>query len=220
MSIFGYYFVSSLLREAGWPSKQGVFRGEAYDTTIADAAIDQMVDWAASLGAGRTGIALQIIAEIFRDRDWEGEGAPRIETFITGARESWDRMPKAALRQIVQPIRLASAFGTSITPQNFQDSRLQTALEQNVLEALLWGLANPDRFAMWYAGAAQRQQSSLDVMRKAGLATGPLPALPEFFDQSEAVVRNYEREVGTLPEIPKKLLFDARALGVKVADSD
>ena len=220
MSIFGYYFVGSLLREAGWPRKQGVLRREAYDTTIADAAIDQMVDWAASLGAGRPRIALQIIAEMFRDRDWQGEGAPQIEKFITGAGESWDQMPKEAPREIVEPIRLQSAFGMSIILRDFQDSRLRTALEQNVLEALLWGLANPDRFAMWYAGAAQRQQSSLDVMQKAGLATGPLPPLPEFFDQSEAVVRNYEREVGTLPEIPKKLLFDSRGLGVKVADSD
>ena len=53
MSIFGVYFVVSLLREAGWPRKQGVFGGETYDTTIADAAIDEMVDWAASLGSGR-----------------------------------------------------------------------------------------------------------------------------------------------------------------------
>ncbi len=36
MSIFGYHFVGSLLREAGWPRKQGILRGEAYDTAIAE----------------------------------------------------------------------------------------------------------------------------------------------------------------------------------------
>lgn len=137
MSIFGYYFVGSLLREAGWPRKQGLFRGEAYDTTIADAAIDQMVDWAASLGAGRPTIALQMIAEMFRDRNWDGDDAPQIKTFIDGVRESWNGAPNAAPREIVQPMRLGSTFGSSISAKNFQDARLRVALEQNVLEALL-----------------------------------------------------------------------------------
>jgi hypothetical protein len=62
MAIFGFYFVSGLLREAGWPRKQGLFRRDVLDTTILDSAIDQMVDWAASLGAGRPALALQIVA--------------------------------------------------------------------------------------------------------------------------------------------------------------
>ncbi len=53
MSLFGFYFVTSLLREMGWPRKQGLFRRVAIDSTVADGAIDQMVNWAASLGAGR-----------------------------------------------------------------------------------------------------------------------------------------------------------------------
>lgn len=50
MAIVGFYFVSGLLRVAGWPRKQGVFRKEVLDTAILDSAIDQMVDWAAALG--------------------------------------------------------------------------------------------------------------------------------------------------------------------------
>jgi len=216
VSIFGYYFVGSLLREAGWPRKQGLFKRLSYDTTIADAAIDQMVDWAASLGAGRPALALQIITEMFRDRNWDGDDAPQIDTFISGARESWDKAPNAATREIVRPFRLASAFGALISPKNFQDARVRVALEQNVLEAVLWGLANPDQFTMWYAEAAQRHESSLGFMQSSGLAVDTLPALGEFLDQSEQIVRNYERDMGPLPTIPAKLLSDARALGIKV----
>lgn len=219
MSIFGYYFVESLLREAGWPRKQGLFKGEAYDTTIADAAIDQMVDWAASLGAGRPALALQIIAEMFRDRNWDSDNAPQIDTFISGTRESWNNAPNSAPQEIVRPIRLASAFGAVISLKDFQDARMRVALEQNVLEAVLWGLANPDRFTMWYADAAQRHESSLGLMQSSGLAVDKLPALDEFFDQSEEIVRNYERDVGPLPTIPGKLLSDARALGIKVNEA-
>jgi|GEM_PF-1781173 len=220
MSIFGYYFIGSLLRDAGWPRKQGLFRGETYDTTIVDAAIDQMVDWAASLGAGRPTIALQMIAEMFRDRNWDGDDAPQIKTFIDGARESWKSALNGAPRQILQPIRLGSTFGSSISAKNFQDARLRIASEQNLLEALLWGLANPDQFAVWYTSTAEDHQSSLDFMRSSGLAVDELPALEEWFGHCEKIVRNYERDIGPLRAIPKKLLADAHALGLNIHEPD
>jgi hypothetical protein len=220
MSIFGYYFVGSLLRDAGWPRKQGLFRAEAYETTIVDSAIDQMVDWGASLGAGRPTIALQMIAEMFRDRNWDGDDAPQIKTFIDGARESWKDALNAAPRVILQPIRLGNMFGTSISTKDFQDTRLRTALEQNLLEALLWGLVNPDRFAEWYTGNAEDHRSSLDFMRGSGLAVDELPALEDWFGQCEKIVRNYERDIGLLCAIPKKLLADAQALGLNIREPD
>lgn len=144
MSIFGFFLVTSLLREAGWPRKQGIFWAEAYDTAIADSAIDQMVDWGAAIGAGRPRLALQMIAEMLRDRDWESADAPDIKVFIDSVQGSWS----AALspRDAVQPIRLAEHFGRSIGLKDFKDSRLRAALEQHLLEALLWGLSNPNRF--------------------------------------------------------------------------
>ena len=55
MSIFGFYFVTQLLREAGWPRKQGILKGESYDTVVADAALAQSVDWALLLGPAALG---------------------------------------------------------------------------------------------------------------------------------------------------------------------
>jgi hypothetical protein len=78
MSVFAFYFVSGLLREAGWPRKQGMFRTEVVDTTVLDSTVDQMIDWAAGLGACRPHLALQMIAEMFRDRDWNTSAAPNI----------------------------------------------------------------------------------------------------------------------------------------------
>ena len=48
MSIFGHYFVGSLVRRAGWPRKLGLFRGEGIATAVTDPYIDLMVDWAFS----------------------------------------------------------------------------------------------------------------------------------------------------------------------------
>ena len=156
MSMFGYYFVELLLRDAGWPRKLILFKGEGYNTGVADAVIDQMVDWAASLGARRPALALQVIAEMSRDGDWTSD-APQIKGFIDGVRESWDRTPNAAPREIVQPIRLQGAFGISISVKNLQDARVP--LEQNVLWALLWGLANPARFRAWYESESENNES-------------------------------------------------------------
>src|SRR5689334_6584825 len=115
MSIFGFYFVSGLLQEAGWPRRKGVFNKAVLDTAILDATIDQMIDWAASLGAGRPMLALQAIAEMFRDRDWKGDSAPSIQRFIEVAKaenESW-RVTDAILpRDVVKPTRFAKTGST------------------------------------------------------------------------------------------------------------
>ena len=220
MSLFGCYFFTSLLHEMGWPRKQGLFRRAAIDTTVADLAIDQMVNWAASLGAGRPALALQIIAEMFRDRNWDGDDAPQIDGVIKGSRESRDKVPHASPLEYVQPVRLAKHFGAVISPKRLlQNSEMLIALEQYVLEAMIWGLADPKRFAVWYADAAQRHASKLGLYQSSGLAVDAMPALGEFFDVSEQIVRNYERDVAPLPIIPAKLLSDARALGVNVNEA-
>ena len=43
VSIIGFYFVSSLLHETGWPRKQGLFRRLVVDTTVVDLTIDEMI---------------------------------------------------------------------------------------------------------------------------------------------------------------------------------
>lgn len=216
MSIFGFYFVTSLLREGGWPRKQGILGGEAYDTLIADSAIDQMVDWGAAIGAGRPRLALQMIAEMFRNRDWGSTDAPDVKVFIESVQGTWSTA--LSPREAVQPIRLAKHFGRSIGTKGFQDSRIRAALEQHLLEALLWGLSNPNRFEVWYASTAAHRESMLPEMRRAGLNAEQLPTLPQFLEDSAQILRDYEREIGPLPSIPPRLLADAQAWGWKFKD--
>lgn len=49
MSIFGFHFVVSVLREAKWPRKQGILGREVVDSAIADQVI--VTCWAASAQA-------------------------------------------------------------------------------------------------------------------------------------------------------------------------
>ena len=148
--------------------------------------------------------------------NWNDADAPQIGKFAAGARASWDSAPNATPKDVVQPVRLGNFFGTTITTKDFQDLRLRVALEQHFVEALLWGLVNPDRFTAWYNDQLRRYESSLNSMRSSGLSVDALPSLSGFFDQSEQIIRNYERDIAPLPDVPAKLLNDARSLGVRI----
>ena len=215
MSIVGYTYVTSLLHEMGWPRKSGLLRRETYDATLVDMATKEMIHWAAALGAGRPAIALQMIAEMFSDRTWDGDDAPQISVVIHGSREHWDARPDADPCEIIEPVPLAKHYAR-ITPQQLQQADIRRYLEQYVLESCIWGLANRDRFAKWYANHAKQFTSKMPLCQLAGLAVETPPELSAFFDQSEQIVRDYEQKVGPLPAIPAKLRSDVSALGIEV----
>lgn len=218
MSIVGFYFVSGLLREAGWPRKQGILKREVIDTAVLDSAMDQMIVWSAALGAGRPKLALQIIAHITRDKDWEGEDAPNIKMIIDGSREAWDKQADAAPSAIIQPTRFAKHFGTAMALKDYSEARTGLMIEQHCLEALLWGLANAERFRSWYVSYTEHIKQQYPLMKDAALAVDSPPELPQFLEQSEDILRGYERELSPLPPIPPKLLADARAIGRELGD--
>ncbi|MBI5734097.1 MAG: hypothetical protein HY973_04125 [Candidatus Kerfeldbacteria bacterium] len=87
MAIFGQYFMYGLLREMGWPRKEGLLRRDVVDALIFDSVVEQMIDWAAGIGAGRPRLALQVIAEMNRDKNWEGPDAPKIKWVIDELRK-------------------------------------------------------------------------------------------------------------------------------------
>jgi len=215
MSIFGFYFVGNLLRQAGWPRKKGLFGGPAYDTFVVDGVINQMLGWGASLAAGRPKMSLQMIAEMFRDKDWDGDNPPDVKMLIDGSREVWDRVPEGGPREVIKPWRLSNG-GKSMPAKTLAGQKLRVALEQLCFEAIMWGLGNPDRVKAWYTNHREEMQSFSPDMQKAGLQVETLPALNEWFEQCESILRGYERDIQPMPEIPKKLLQDAESIGVNL----
>lgn len=217
MSIFSFYFLTTILHQAGWPRRRGLFSSEAVvDTLIADAAIDLMVDWSAALGACRPRLALQVIAGMFHNSDWEGQNAPRILDVINESKDMWNAQSNKAPRDIVKSFKLSKHFGKMVRVKDLKDNHIRTALEQICLEGLLWGLANPDHFKTWYESKEKSQREHLPLMQKAGLAVDSIPTLSEFLKESEEMLKGYESEVNPLPAIPPRLLADARTLGREI----
>ena len=86
---------------------------------------------------------LQMIAEMFHDRDWDSDDGPDVKMVIEGlaGQDTWSAA--ASPRDVVQPVQLAEHLAKSIRPQQFQDARLRAAMEQDLLQALLWGAIQP-----------------------------------------------------------------------------
>ncbi len=214
MSIFAFYFAGNLLREAGWPRKLGMFKGEGYDATIVDLAWGQSMDWGAALGAGRPRLALQMIAEIYRGVDWESDDAPDFKVFVERAQEG-PLSAAASPQQAVQLPQFAERMST-ISLKQFTDPQARSTMDQRLQYALFWGLSYPDRFEAWYASRVADYESQLPLYQRMGLEIDELPSLQQFYEDSEQILRDFERDLAPLPSIPSRLLADAEQLGWRV----
>ena len=213
MSILGYTFVTGLMHEMGWPRKSGLLRREYYDAVLLDAATRNMIEWAAALGAGRPKTALRMIAEMLPDRGWNGDGAPMLSVALESFRDNWNANPEAGPHEIVQPASLTKHYAR-VTPEQLREPVICNALEQYVLEACLWGLANRDRFIRWYNEDAARRTNNAPTYLRLGLNIELPSDVNSFFDQCEELVHRFEQIVHPLPSVPAELSSDLAEAGI------
>lgn len=218
MAIFGLYYTKNMLRLMKWPRTQGVLKkGQYIDSTIFDSTIDQMVDWAAAIGAGKPKLALQIVAYMFKDADWGGPDAPQVKNLCVEMNAKYRTegadFNKTAPHDIIHPVRIAETFGPTIKAEALFDKRLQGRLEGNFLGGLMYGLSNSKSFEAWHSHHLAEFEKNKDLYQKADIGVDRLPTLSETYRDSEEIIQNYEKEMEIkLPPIPDKLLVDAKAL--------
>lgn len=224
MAIFGLYYTKNMLHIMGWPRKQGLTKKKVINTTIMDGTIDQMVDWAAAIGAGNPKLALKIITYIFPESAWESSDAPQIKQFIHEMSKHWEKRikeGKKAPHEIVEHIKFKEdgyTLGDStITANVLLDKELQKVLELGFLNGLLFGLANPSSYEAWYKNLLKENKKNLPIMKEAGIDIDKLPSLSENYSESEQIISDYKKDMDIeFPSIPKQLLADAKGLGIKV----
>ena len=104
-SIFGFYYTMGLLNHMGWPRRRSLFNSEAVvNSLILDSAVEQMIDWAASIGACRPKLALQVIATMLRDTNWESKDAMNISAEVSNMKKQWaERGNSDNPREVVKP---------------------------------------------------------------------------------------------------------------------
>lgn len=216
-SIFGFYYVVGLLGHMGWPRRRSLFNSEAViNSLILDSAIEQMIDWSASIGACCPDLALQIVASMLRGTDWESKEALDLSAEINTLKKQWiERGDNNNPREAVKPVKF-SKTSNLISMKQLKDKDIQHALEIYCYESLIWGLVNPDSFKTYYSTNEKRQRDQLPEYKKAGLAVDSIPTLDQILKEGEEILKGYEKDVRPLLPIPQKLLNNALSLGIKV----
>jgi len=225
-SIFGFYYVVGLLRHIGWPKRRSLFNSEAVvNSLVLDSAIDQMIDWSASIGACCPDLALQIIATMFRENNWNSEDSFNILKVVSDSKYLWNERGNNNPRDIVKPFKFSKHKDATslkdlkkdvISSKDLKDKRMQLALEQYFFESLIWGLANSSSFKIYFETNEKRQKDRLPLYEKAGLEIDSIPPLDQILKEGEEILRGYEKEVRPLSPIPQKLIKDALSLGIEV----
>jgi len=218
-SIFSFYYIMGLLNHMGWPRRKSLFNSEAVvNSLILDSAVEQMIDWAVSIGACRPKLALQIIATMLRGTDWESKDAMNLSTEVSNMKKQWaERGNSNNPREVVKPIKF-SKHSEVTTMKQLKNKEILHALEVYCYESLIWGLVNPDNFKTYYSVNEERQREKMSEYKKAGLAVDYIPTLDQFLKEGEEILRGYEKETRELSPIPQKLQNDAISLGIKIND--
>lgn len=216
-SIFGFYYIMGLLSHMGWPRRRSLFNSEAVvDSFILDSAVEQMIDWVATIGACRPKLALQVIATMLRGTDWEGKDAVSLGTEVSNIKKQWaERGNSNNPREVVKPVKF-SKHSKVMTIKQLKDKEISHAFEVYCYESLIWGLVNPDNFKTYYSTNEERQREKLPEYKKAGLAVDYIPTLDQILKEGEEILKGYEKDVRPLSPIPEKLIKEACSLGIEV----
>lgn len=225
-SIFGFYYVVGLLRHAGWPKRRGLFNSEAVvSTVVLDSVIDQMIDWAASIGACRPKLALEIIATMFRGNDWDSKESFNIAKAVSDSKPIWEQRGNENPRDIVKPVRFSKDVDLTnvkdveksvISSKDLKSNEMREALEIYFMESLIWGLFNSSKFKNYFEANKKTQNERLPEYEKAGLKVDLIPSLDQMLRDGEEIVKSYEKEIRPLSPIPSKLEDDVSSLEVKI----
>ena len=142
-SIFGFYYIMGLLSHMGWPRRKSLLNSTAVvDSLILDSAVEQMIDWAASIGACRPKLALQIIATMLRDTDWESKEAMDLSAEVGNMKKQWaERGNSDNPREAIKPVKF-SKHSKVMTMKQLKDKEISHALEVYCYESLIWGLVS------------------------------------------------------------------------------
>lgn len=215
-SIFSFYYITGLLDHMGWPKRRSLFNSEAViNSLILDSAVDQMIDWSASIGACRPDLALQIIATMFRENDWNSENSFNIPKVVNDSKSLWNERGNKNPKDIVQPMRF-SKLKDVVSSKDFKNKDTQFLLEQYFFESLIWGLVNPSSFKVYYETNEKKQRDQLPLYKKAGLEIDSISTLGQILKEGEEILRGYEKEIRPLSPIPQRLIKDALSLGIEV----
>jgi hypothetical protein len=223
MATYGTFFIDGILGSAKWPRKQGITGKMVVDTTILDVSIDQMVDWAAGIGAGRPKLTVQILGSLYNDYDWDGANAPNIEMLVKSLNEEFakrnidlDITAPHDILEPYQPYHFKEKFSKPLPYKILREHEIREMIEKAFVVALLYGFNHPVEFKNWYKNYLEESKVKRPTYEKIGMEIDDLPDLEEYLSNAEDIINLYVQESDTsLPTPHPKLLAAARRIRSK-----
>lgn len=217
MPAYGKYYINGVLGATKWPRKQGVLGKEVVDVTILDVSIDQMVDWAAAIGAGRPKLAVQVLASLYNDRGWDTDHPPDVEMFVGMQDEEFKNkrlnLNSTSPHDLLAPYHFAKNSAKTVPFKQLSDPKIEEILETTFMAALLYGFNHPVEFKNWYKYNLDEFESEKPKYEMIGSPVQDLPSLDELFSNAEDIINLYYQECGaTLPLPHPKLLAVAKKI--------
>ena len=206
---FPVFFVSGLLKRAGWPRKRGFLRRRrVVNRVVLYATLAQLVIMGIAMGTGRPQQAAQLLGQLFRARDWVEQPAAELfrDLEITDWQEE-ERAWKAILRELEVPTTSSdeASWEEVIDWDNLMTYHAWFA------QSLCLGLTQPTEMAV--ALAREREQhehwSKIWEIHRLKLPPSGIGNNEDLFSYCEVLVLGYEDAFGKLPQIPRALAENA-----------
>jgi len=219
---FVLYYLVGMLKAMGWPRKVGLpmLRKEVVDAFVIRMAIQQMVEFATVLGAKRPNVAIRLIADMFRQRDYTQQPAAQLWAKL-------DATQTVTLHPEISPAEAIARFigdssgkdygkilgqgpSQNFVPWSFVGGGpISFASHMPFAMALAWGIEHPEEaLAAWEAQYKQYAED-LPEMLAAGLKLDPPHTIPTSDDicaSIEEVLAFFQKEVRPLVAVPPELL--------------
>lgn len=209
---FPDFLFFGMLREANWPRKTGTFKKtEAVDPRFVDFLMVRVAEMSVTLGAGSPKLAAQLLADIFRDRDWEDQP-------LGDLLHDLDPSPRVAAAPGQRPwnsiVTLRLAQQPDITKPELMPWEVLTRpqflvqLQITCAQGLIWGLLHPEEGLAAIAKQNATLNERLPIFKNAGLKIDDqfsVPAVADAIANIEQFIDAYQQEQRPLIPLPAAL---------------
>lgn len=211
---FPAYFLFGFLNTAGWPRTIGILRRrKVVSHAVVCGAITELVRIAIALGAKKPNIAIKLLANIFRKRNWSQQSAKEMWAKYDPS-EQVSNQPDKPPEEIIANFPMTVPDFTNpeevqrdlIAWENVSQEAFSAHYHVVFCQGLIWGLSHPDEASAHYETQRQQFLENLPDMLQAGLAVRPPETFEEFANIMEESVNEFQNEIHPFGEIPQELL--------------
>ncbi len=215
---FPEFWFIFLLNRMGWPRTKGLFfRKKVISPVVLWGGLVSLVRVGIALGALRPKIAVSLLADVLRNRDWSQRPATELWAQLDPSEQiakSLDKHPEEVIAGDESPLDLSNN-----SPENSEET-LKGVIDWKIIltdsfyayyhmifvRGLIWGLSHPEEAVDRHEEQRQKQLKILPEMLSYGLDVHSPETLEGFADAIEESVNAFQDEVRSFVKVPQELL--------------